>query len=270
MNNEKKLSILNEELDEESAKYIKETIDTWKEGVMEQLNEEVERATEAKLDELEKENQAYRAQLNEEYSDKLTTALYEAEDSIRAEVTASILKENPELKILESIKELVAPLLNEDYRSDAYSNTIAQLAEENESLRREQEILEGAQTLASLIAPYKKKTQNLVLSLIKEGSPEEVTEQFYELMESLEDVFAEDEKTKDEDEDAEDETDEDEDEDKEEDDEDDEDDKDEEVEEDFYDYEEDSYINEGFEGEDDFSVKEDFSKLKNVMRSYLK
>ena len=272
MSNENKLSILNEDLDDESAKFIKEAIDSWKEGVMEQLNEEVERAKEAKLEELERENLAYREELKAEYSDKLTNALYEAEDSIRADVTANVLKENPELKILESIKELVAPLLNEEYRNDAYSNTIAQLAEENESLRREQEILEGAQTLASLIAPYSKKTQKLVLSLIKEGSPEEVTEQFYELMESLEDVFAEDEKAKDEDDDAEDEDDDAEDDDAEDDDEeedDEEDDDDEDVDEDYYSDE--SYINEGFDGDDD-TLEEgyDYSRLSDVIRSYVK
>lgn len=261
MDTSKKLSLLNEELDEESAAYITESIQSWKESVMAQLQEEVERAKADKLEELEEANLRYREELKEEYSDKLTTALAELKESVKADATASVLKNNPELKILESIKELVAPLLGEEYRDNAYSNTIAQLAEENEALRREQEIMEGAQTLADLLSPYGEKTQKLALSMIKEGSPEEVTEQFYNLMESLQDVFGEAE---------EDEADEKpakgskaEDEDDEEDDEEDEDDE----------VEEESWLDEGYYGDDeDEEINEsvDYSKIKDVIKSYTK
>lgn len=262
MDTKQKLSLLNEELDEESTAYIQESIQNWKEGIMAQLQEEVERAKADKLEELEEANNRYRAELEEEYSDKFMAALAELKESVKADATASVLKNNPELKILESIKELVAPLLGEEYRDNAYSNTIAQLAEENEALRREQEIMEGAQTLADLLAPYGEKTQKLALSMIKEGSPEEVTEQFYNLMESLQEVFGEaDEeekssKAKDEDEDDED--------DENENDDDEEDDDDEEMEE--------SWIQEGYYGEDDESeeINEELGSMKNVIRHYSK
>lgn len=255
--NSKKLSLLNEELDEESANYITEAIQSWKEEVMAQLQEEVERAKADKLEELEELNLKYREELKEEYSDKLTTALAELKESVKADATANVLKNNPELKILESIKELVAPLLNEDFRENTYSDTIAQLAEENEALRREQEITEGAQTLAELLAPYSDKTQKLVLSLIKEGSPEEVTEQFYTIMESLQDVFGEaEDNNEDNDEDDENKTsnksdDEDEDED---------DDEDEDLDEDF--------INEDFYGDDDEDDNGVLGSVKNIMKQY--
>lgn len=267
MDTKQKLSLLNEELDEESAAYIQESIQNWKENVMAQLQEEVERAKADKLEELEEANNRYRAELEEEYSDKFMTALSELKESVKADATASVLKNNPELKILESIKELVAPLLGEEYRDNAYSNTIAQLAEENEALRRKEEIMEGAQTLANLLAPYGEKTQKLALSMIKEGSPEEVTEQFYNLMESLQEVFGEaeddeaDEKpakgSKAEDEDDDDES---------EDDDEEDDDDDEEMEE--------SWIQEGFLGEeddsDDLNESVDYSKIKDVIKSYTK
>lgn len=260
MDKNQKLSLLNEELDEESANYITEAIQSWKEEVMAQLQEEVERAKADKLEELEELNLRYREELKEEYSDKLTTAISELKESIKADATANVLKNNPELKILESIKELVAPLLNEDFRENTYSDTIAQLAEENEALRREQEIMEGAQVLSELLAPYADKTQKLVLSLIKEGSPEEVTEQFYTIMESLQDVFGEAE-------DDEDDTDDDEDtskksgkDDDDEDDDEDDDDEDDSLDEDF--------INEGFDGDDDEDDDGALGSVKNIMKQY--
>lgn len=261
MNENQKLSLLNEELDEESANYITEAIQSWKEEVMAQLQEEVERAKADKLEELEELNLRYREELKEEYSDKLTTALAELKESVKADATANVLKNNPELKILESIKELVAPLLNEDFRENTYSDTIAQLAEENEALRREQEITEGAQTLAELLAPYSDKTQKLVLSLIKEGSPEEVTEQFYTIMESLQDVFGE---AEDEDDDEDKTSNKSDDEEKNEDDDDDEDEDEDDKDDDDLD---EDFINEDFYGddEDDDGV---LGSVKNIMKQY--
>ena len=261
MNENQKLSLLNEELDEESANYITEAIQSWKEEVMAQLQEEVERAKADKLEELEELNLRYREELKEEYSDKLTTALAELKESVKADATANVLKNNPELKILESIKELVAPLLNEDFRENTYSDTIAQLAEENEALRREQEITEGAQTLAELLAPYSDRTQKLVLSLIKEGSPEEVTEQFYTIMESLQDVFGEAEDEDDDEDKTSNKSDDDDDEDDEADD-DNEDEDDEDLDEDF--------INEDFYGDDDEDEDDNgvLGSVKNIMKQY--
>ena len=184
-----KLNLLNEELDEESQKYIQETLEAWKESVTNQLVEQMEQEKQAKLEELEEENAAYREQLKEEFTEKMLDGLNELKESIRAEVTAGVIKNNPELKIFEQIKEIVAPLVSEGYRDNAYEDTIAKLSEENEALRREQELQEGAKTLASLLAPYSEKTQKLVVSLVKEGSPEEVTEQFYNIFETLSNVF---------------------------------------------------------------------------------
>lgn len=266
MDKTKKLSLLNEELDDASAKYITESIQNWKESVMAQLQEEVERAKADKLEELEEANLRYREELAEEYSDKFTTALAELKESVKADATASVLKNNPELKILEQIKDLVAPLLNEDFRENTYSDTIARLAEENEALKRNQEILEGAQTLTELLSGYSEKTQKLVLSLIKEGNSEEVTEQFYNIMESLQEVFGEEDE---EDDDDEEETDgkkkvKDEDEDEDEDDEDEDDD-------DNEDDLEESYIYEGYDGEDEEGeIEESVGSMKHLIKHYSK
>ena len=186
-----KLNLLDEELDEASQKYIQESLEAWKESVTNQLVEQMEQEKQAKIEELEEENVAYREQLREEFTEKMLDGLNELKESIRAEVTAEVIKNNPELKIFEQVKEIVAPLVSENYRDNAYEDTILKLSEEVETLRREQEIQEGAKTLASLLAPYAEKTQTLILSLIKEGSPDEVTEQFYNIYDSLAGVFEE-------------------------------------------------------------------------------
>ena len=180
-----KLNLLDEELDEASQKYIQESLEAWKESVTNQLVEQMEQEKQAKLEELEEENAAYREQLKEEFTEKMLDGLNELKESIRAEVTAEVIKNNPELKIFEQVKEIVAPLVSESYRDNAYEDTILKLSEENEALRKEQELQEGAKTLATLVAPYSEKTRKMFVSLIKEGSPEEVTEQFYNIFETV-------------------------------------------------------------------------------------
>lgn len=269
-----KLNLLDEELDEASQKYIQESLESWKESMTNQLVQEMEQVKQAKIEELEEENIAYREQLKEEFTEKMLDALDELKESIRADVTAEVIKNNPELKILEQVKELVAPLLGEEYRDSTYEDTIFKLSEENEQLKREQEINEGAKTLAALLAPYSEKTQKLVVSLIKEGSPEEVTEQFYNIFESLSNVFEAEDEDKDGEEDS-DESDEAEDEDKDSE-EDNEEDSDDESDEDKKDdeevkesYEDESYIFEGYEGNDfEQSPAEKFGSVKNVLKAY--
>ena len=91
--------------------------------------------------------------------------------------------------LLEQIKEIVAPLLNEDYRESTYSDTLAALSEEVETLKREKAISEGKETLRDLLAPYTERTKRMVGALIEEGTSDEVTEKFYNLMENLPELF---------------------------------------------------------------------------------
>ena len=269
------LNLHDKQLDEASQKYIQESIEAWKESVTNQLVEQMEQEKQAKLEKLEEENAAYREQLKEEFTEKMLDGLNELKESIRAEVTAGVIKNNPELKIFEQIKEIVAPLVSEGYRDNAYEDTIAKLSEENEALRREQELQEGAKTLASLLAPYSEKTQKLVVSLVKEGSPEEVTEQFYNIFETLSNVFeaegSDDDNEEDDDEGktskkskgegSDDDNEEDDDSsDDSEDDEGDDDDEDETQ-------NEESYIEEGYEGYDK-QPKENAYSLKNTLKAY--
>lgn len=235
--------ILNMELSEQDEALLRESLTTWKESVYANLVEEVEELKAQKIEELEEANREYQAELKEEFAGKMVKALDEMRTELRSEVLSEMVSSNPELQILEKVKELIAPTLNEEYYGNIFAEEIQALREENESLKRDAELDEGAQALAELIAPYSDKTQNIILAMIKEGNAEEVTEQFYELIESLGEI-TEDDEVEDEDDEVEDEDDYDED--GEDIDDDEEDEEEDEVDESYDD--DDSYISEGEEG----------------------
>ena len=257
--------ILSMELTPEDEALLRESLSTWKEEVYATLMEEVEEIKAQKIEELEEANREYQMEVKEEYAQKMIEALDEMRSEIRAEVLTEMVDSNPDLKILEKVKELIAPTLNEDYFGNVYADEIQTLREENEALLRQVELEEGATALAELIAPYSEKTQNLLLALIKEGNEEEVTEQFYEIIENLKDLDEDEEEEDDDDYDDEgdedyDDEDEDEDDDEEEDDDED-DDVDEGVDED-----DDSYINEDEEGKEEVPAKKINSFLNDMKK----
>lgn len=277
MDGENTINLLDNSLDEASQKYIQEALENWKESVSNQLIEQMEEVKAAKIEELEEENQKYREQLREEYADKMMAGLSDLKEKMKAEITAKVVKDNPELKILEQIKEAVAPLLNEEYRDVTYSNSLAALSEEVEELRREKALAEGKETLADLLAPYSDKTKRMVSALIKEGTSDEVTENFYNLVENLPELFEEEDKDEDDDEeDYEDDDQNDENKDDEDGDEDDEEDdkkkkgkKAEEDDEDKVNSEsvnDDSYITEGLQGAEETKTEE--NAFKKMLKAY--
>lgn len=198
-------SILDMDLKPEDEKMLRETLETWKEEMAQHLEEENERKIQEKLEELEVAAAEYKEELKEEFADKLVVALDEMRDELRSEIIAEMVKSNPEIQILEKIKELVAPTLNEEYFQNVYADELISLKEQNDQLKEKIALDEGAKTLAELVAPYSRKTQNIIISLIKPGDAEAVTEQFYDIIENLEAINEED---KDEDETMEDEGDE--------------------------------------------------------------
>jgi len=206
------VNILERDLSTEDEELLRESLNSWKEEVTQSLMEEVEEVREQRLEELEETNVEYREKLKEEYASKMIEALKEMREELRADAIAEMYDNNPELAVLENVKEIIAPTLNEEYVGNAYAEEIQTLKEKIDELESEKNLDEGAKKLAELISPYSEKVQNILISLIKEGGPDEVTEQFYSLIENLEEDEDENEEDEDEDEDDEDE-DEDEDED---------------------------------------------------------
>ena len=236
------MEILDMELTPKDEKALRESLENWKEQVYADLLEEVETVKEEKVEEVNEAMIEYKEKMKEEFADRMLDALDEMKEEIRAEVLTEMYDNNPELQVFERIKELVAPTLDEDYIENQYANEIATLKEELEKYKEEKKLEEGASKLAELIAPYSERVQNIFISLIKEGDADSVTEQFYDLLESVQGLD-EDEDEEEEDDDEED--DEEPDEDEEDDDEDEEDEEDED-EEDF-----DPYIDEDETGADD-------------------
>ena len=275
MDGENTINLLDNSLDEASQKYIQEALENWKESVSNQLIEQMEEVKAAKIEELEEENQKYREQLREEYADKMMAGLSDLKEKMKDEITAKVVKDNPELKIIEQIKEAVAPLLNEEYRDVTYSNSLAALSEEVEELRREKALAEGKETLTDLLAPYSDKTKRMVSALIKEGTSDEVTENFYNLVENLPELFEEEDKDEDDDEEDYEDDDQNDDESKDDEDGDEEDDKKkkgkktEEDDEDKVNSEsvnDDSYITEGLQGAEETKTEE--NAFKKMLKAY--
>lgn len=246
------VNILEMDLSPEDEKFLRESLTAWKEEITANLMEEVEELKEQKLQELEEVNVEYREKIKEEFASKMIDALKEMREDIRAEVVVEMYDENPELAILEQVKELIAPTLNEEYMGNVYTEEIQTLNERIAELEKDKNLDDGAKKLAELISPYSEKTQNILISLIKEGGPDEVTEQFYNLIENLEEAEDDEDEEDDDDEvEAEDDDDEeDEDEDEEDDDDEAEDDEDDEEESTEEDDELETYINEDEEGDE--------------------
>lgn len=178
-------NILNKDLSQEEEVVLKEHIDSWKEGVYSDLVKEMEEKKEAMIQELDEANESYRQQLKEEFADKLVKAISEMRDDIVTEVTADLVSSNPDLKILESIKELVAPTLNEEYSSKLYADEVKALSEKVKELEEEKALDEGAKALADLVSEYPANMQNLIISLVSPGDADSITEQFYSIAKSL-------------------------------------------------------------------------------------
>jgi hypothetical protein len=263
---EAKNNVLDMDLTEDQENFLREHLDNWKEEVTANVMEEVEELKEKTIERLEEENIEFKERLKEEYATKMIEALNEMKEEIRAEVIAEMYDDNPELKVLESIKELIAPTLNEDYMSNIYIEELQTLREKVEELEEEKRIDDGAKALAELIAPYSEKTQDILLSLIPEGGPEEVTEKFYEIVEKFEDDEEDyEEESDDDEEDYEEESDDDEEDYEEESDDDEED-----YEEDYDEEEYDTYIEEDEEGEEENIQEEKAASIKDRILQTIK
>ena len=280
--------ILDIELSEEDASKLAEEIQSWKEEFSAKLEAEAEERIQAKIDELEEQNNAWREEVAEAYSEKFLAALDEMREDVRAEVLAESVETDPTHKVMEEVMRLVAPLMNEEYVENTYMGEIKRLADKVAEYERKEALDEGAATLEELIEGYDDAFKPALRAIIGEGTAEEVTARFEAIVESLNEADEADDDEDDDDEDFDfDDEEDDEDEKKEkkskkdkkakkskkndEDDEDDEEEKDdeedEEFDEEFVDDEEISSIKEEFEDDQDGRVKKNPLR-ESMMRLY--
>lgn len=197
--------ILDIELSEEDASKLAEEIQAWKEDFSAKLEEEAEERIQAKLDELEEQNNAWREEVAEAYSEKFLAALDEMREDVRAEVLAESVETDPTHKVMEEVLRLVAPLMNEEYVENTYMGEIKRLADKVAEYERKEALDEGAATLEELIEGYDDAFKPALRAIIGEGTAEEVTARFESIVESLNEA----DKSKDDDDEDDDEDDED-------------------------------------------------------------
>lgn len=178
-------NILDMELSEVEAQKLAEELQTWKESMAAKLEEEAEEKIQAKIDELDEKNNAWREEVAEAYSEKFLAALDEMREDVRAEVLAESVETDPTHKVMEEVLRLVAPLMNEEYTENTYMGEIKRLADKVAEYEKKEQLDEGAAVLEELIEGYDDAFKPALRAIIGEGTPEEVTAKFESIIESL-------------------------------------------------------------------------------------
>jgi len=179
-------NILDMELNEEQAVALKESLESWKEGVYAELSEESDARVQQKFEELEEASIAYKEQLKDEYADKMIEAINDMRAEIKAEVVSEMVSNDPSYQILEEIKKLIAPTLNEEYLNNVYGEEINTLREQVEAFKRDKELEEGLAEREALLENCSEEVKALMRTFIGEGTVEEVRDRYWEIADSLE------------------------------------------------------------------------------------
>jgi hypothetical protein len=185
--------ILDMEISEETASHLTEALVAWKEEYAATLEERNSEVLEEKIQELEELNERWREEMAEEYSDRYISALSEMRDEVKANVLAEYVDTDPTHRVMEEIKRLVAPTIDEEYTKNVYLEELLSLRDQVEGFKKKMELEEGRRTLEELIESYDDRVKPLLREFIGEGSAEEVEEKFYKLVTSLNEDEDEDE-----------------------------------------------------------------------------
>lgn len=177
--------ILDMEISEETASHLTEALVAWKEEYAATLEERNSEVLEEKIQELEELNERWREEMAEEYSDRYISALSEMRDEVKANVLAEYVDTDPTHRVMEEIKRLVAPTIDEEYTKNVYLEELLSLRDQVDSYEKEKQLKEGAETLEELIEGYDDKVKPLLRELLGEGTAEEVEEKFYKLVSVL-------------------------------------------------------------------------------------
>jgi len=177
--------ILKLELSEEVATNLTEALVAWKEDYAAKIEEGNNEVLENKLLELEEMNEMWREGIAEEYSDKLIDAINEMRGEVKANVLAEYVETDPTYQVMEEIRRLVAPSINEEYISNVYGKELVTLRGQVKGFHLEKELTEGRKVKEELLENYSEKLRPLLSSLIGEGTAEEVENKFFEIIESI-------------------------------------------------------------------------------------
>ena len=177
--------ILNLELSEEVAGKLAEALTAWKEDYAATIEETNNEVLEAKIQELEEMNEMWREGVAEEYSDKLIDALNEMRGEVKANVLAEYVETDPTYKVMEEIKRLVAPSINEEYIGNVYGKELVTLREQVRTFQEEKLQQKAPELKLNCLKVIQKKLRPLLSTLIGEGTAEEVENKFFEIIEFI-------------------------------------------------------------------------------------
>jgi vacuolar-type H+-ATPase subunit B/Vma2 len=179
------MKFLDIELTPEDQKELSQILKEWKDAELKKMTESLELLKQEEVKKIEESLVEYKEELEETYIDQVNTIIESLKPQIKKQVLTEMTDNNPNVIIMEKIKELVYPLLNESGK--AYTNEISLLKKELEDVKKQNELKEGAEKKAQLLANYSPKTKILLDKMIGEGSKMQITEKFYEIIEAFQD-----------------------------------------------------------------------------------
>jgi len=184
------MGLENIELTPEEQEELKEQLNAWKQSVInkveEELTEKYEQLEAALKEEYELKVEEIRDKMKKVFTKRFVNALKEMYEQIKAEVLAESY-DSPEIRVLEEIKALVYPLINGS-EAERYANEFVKMAEMNEELQEELEYIKGQKKLMELTEGLSPEVKKVVVSLVGEGTEEEVVERFAAIKQALEEA----------------------------------------------------------------------------------
>lgn len=188
------MSLENIDLTPEETQELREQLESWKEGVINKVEEELtskyEEMESALKEEYESLVQDIREKMKRVYTKRFVTALKEMYEQIKAEVLAESF-DSPEMRVLDEIKTLVYPLIKGS-EGERYASEFAKMAEMNEELSEELELTKGQKKLMELTEGLSEDVKRVVVALVGDGTEEEVVERYAAIKEALDDKKSDD------------------------------------------------------------------------------
>jgi len=181
------MGLENIELTPEQQEELREQLMAWKQGVIDKVEEELtdkyEELESALKEEYEAKVEEIKEKMKRVFTKRFVNALKEMYEQIKAEVLAESY-DSPEIRVLEEIKALVYPLIDGS-EAQRYASEFAKMAEMNEELAEELEYTKGQKKLMELTSDLSPDVKKVVISLIGEGTEEEIVERFAAIKASL-------------------------------------------------------------------------------------
>jgi hypothetical protein len=184
------MNFLDIDLTPEDQKELSNILTEWKATELEKMSQALQEAKDNEINKIEESLVEYKQQLEEDYLDKVNVIIESLKPQIRKQVLVEMNETNPEMLVMEKIKEMMFPLVNESGAS--YTNEINLLKKELDELKQKNALSEGEAKKEKLLEGYSEKTRAIIDKMIGEGNAIEITEKYYEIIESFQELEEDD------------------------------------------------------------------------------